>query len=167
MSATRPHGSRAPFAGPLPGGAPVAEARETESSPRRLGGSLSADIHLLGELLGEAIEEGSGSPVLALEERSRSLAQSFRAGDERAADELAALAADVSLDDAEVLIRAFTKYFQLVNLAEDNDRVRRLRTKEAKRAPIRDRDRCVRRFTRCASAASTRGDSKSCCRGRR
>jgi len=106
-----------------------------EPPPRRLGGSLARDIHLLGDLLGEAIEEDGGPYVLALGERAQSLAQSFRAGHERAGDELAALVADVSLDDAEALIRAFTKYFQLVNLAEDNDRVRRLRTKEAKRAP--------------------------------
>jgi phosphoenolpyruvate carboxylase len=127
------------FAGPLgaqpPESGPDSEAQQAGSLPRRLGGSLPADIHLLGELLGEAIEESSGSTVPALEERSRALAQSFRAGHERAGDELAALVADVSLDDAEVLIRAFTKYFQLVNLAEDNDRVRRLRAKEAKRAP--------------------------------
>jgi len=103
--------------------------------PQRLGGSLAEDIHLLGDLLGEAIEEGSGSPVLALEDRAKSLALSFRAGRPSAGDELAALAADVSLDDAEALIRAFTKYFQLLNLAEDNDRVRRLRTEEANRAP--------------------------------
>jgi len=107
----------------------------SDSPARRLGGSLAEDIHLLGDLLGEAIEETSGSSVLALEERAQSLAQSFRAGHESAADELAGLAADLSLDDAEALIRAFTKYFQLVNLSEDNDRVRRLRAEEAKRAP--------------------------------
>lgn len=112
---------------------PAVEPPEAPAS--RLGGSLTQDIHLLGDLLGEAIEEVSGESVLALEERGQSLARSFRAGDEQAADELAALAADVSLDDAEALIRAFTKYFQLVNLAEDNDRVRRLRAEEAKRAP--------------------------------
>ncbi|MEJ7892451.1 MAG: phosphoenolpyruvate carboxylase [Solirubrobacteraceae bacterium] len=111
------------------------EPPQREAPPRRLGGSLAEDIHLLSDLLEEAIEEAGGTSVMALEERSQSLAQSFRAGHEGAGDELAALAADVSLDDAEALIRAFTKYFQLVNLAEDNDRVRRLRTKEAKAAP--------------------------------
>ena len=137
MSATRPR--RTVFAGPRPseppGRAPAAEAEQAEPAPRRLGGSLDEDIHLLGDLLGEVIEEGGGSSVLALEERALALAQSFRAGHERAGDELAGLVADVSVDDAEALIRAFTKYFQLVNLAEDNDRVRRLRTKEAERAP--------------------------------
>ncbi len=111
------------FAGPLspkrPESGQDSEAQQAGSLSPRLGGSLPADIQLLGELLGEAIEESSGSTVPALEERSRALAQSFRAGHEQAADELAALVADVSLDDAEVLIRAFTKYFQLVTARED------------------------------------------------
>ena len=138
MSATHPRRRQPVFDGPSSepaGSAPAAEARQGGASPPRLGGSLDADVHLLGDLLGEAIEEASGPSVLALEERSRSLAQSFRAGHEGAAEELAALVSEVSLDDAEVLIRAFTKYFQLVNLAEDNDRVRRLRTKEAAAVP--------------------------------
>ncbi len=112
---------------------PVLDPPELPSRP--LGGSLDEDIRLLGDLLEEAIEEASGSSVFALEERAQALAQSLRTGQDDAGDELAALAADVSLDDAEALIRAFTKYFQLVNLAEDNDRVRRLRAKEAKAAP--------------------------------
>jgi phosphoenolpyruvate carboxylase len=106
-----------------------------DSPSWRLGGSLAEDVGLLGDLLGETIEEASGSSVLALEERAHSLAESFRAGRSGAGEELAALAADMSLVDAEALIRAFTKYFQLVNLAEDNDRIRRLRAEEAKRAP--------------------------------
>ncbi len=112
---------------------PVLDSPEAPS--RRLGGSLDEDIRLLGDLLEEAIEQASGSSVFALEERAQSLAESFRTGQEEAGDELAALAGDVSLDDAEALIRAFTKYFQLVNLAEDNDRVRRLRSNEAEAAP--------------------------------
>ena len=32
----------------------------------------------------------------------------------------------IPIDDAEMLIRAFTNYFQLVNLCEDNERIRRI-----------------------------------------
>lgn len=40
-----------------------------------------------------------------------------------------------SVDDLQVLIRSLTRWFQLVNLAEDNERVRRLRIRESAEAP--------------------------------
>src|SRR3712207_7975518 len=33
-------------------------------------------------------------------------------------------------DEAETLVRAFTNYFQLINLAEDSERIRRIRNRE-------------------------------------
>ena len=38
---------------------------------------------------------------------------------------------ELSVERAEVLVRALTRWFQLVNLAEDNERVRRLRAADA------------------------------------
>ena len=52
------------------------------------------------------------------------------AGDAGAADALAALVAGLGLEDAEVLVRSLTRWFQLVNLAEDNERIRRLIARE-------------------------------------
>jgi len=40
--------------------------------------------------------------------------------------------------EAETLVRAFTNYFQLINLAEDSERLRRIRTRQgAERGPRR------------------------------
>ena len=39
------------------------------------------------------------------------------------------------LDEAEVLVRSLTRWFQLINLAEDNERIRRLRERERRDAP--------------------------------
>ena len=71
----------------------------------------------------------TGTPALELHERAVALAQRSRAGDEAAADELAELVAGLSVAEAEVLIRSLTRWFQLLNLAEDNERVRRLRAR--------------------------------------
>ena len=51
------------------------------------------------------------------------------AGEPEAPDELAELVAGLSVAEADVLIRSLTRWFQLVNLAEDNERVRRLRAR--------------------------------------
>jgi phosphoenolpyruvate carboxylase len=93
------------------------------------------DQELLGWALGEVIRGAEGQPALALHERSIDLATRARAGDAGAADELAGLVAGMSLEDLQVLIRTLTCWFGLVNLAEDNERVRRLRAREARHAP--------------------------------
>ncbi|MBW3548028.1 MAG: hypothetical protein KY452_07845, partial [Actinobacteria bacterium] len=45
--------------------------------------------------------------------------------DEEAAHELAALVRELPLEEMRVLVRSLTRWFELINLAEDNDRVRR------------------------------------------
>jgi phosphoenolpyruvate carboxylase len=75
--------------------------------------------------------EQEGEPLYALEERVRRLAILRRRGppEQRAtrASELTALLAELPLEHATVIIRAFATYFRLVNLAEQNHRIRRTR----------------------------------------
>jgi phosphoenolpyruvate carboxylase len=97
--------------------------------------ALHDDIGLLGDLLGEVIRAQEGAEVFALEERVRRLGKARRSGDATAGRELAALVATLPVDQATVLVRAFTGYFRLVNLAEDNERVRRIRERERQEAP--------------------------------
>ncbi len=92
--------------------------------------SISDDIFLLGDLLGDAIRAQAGEAAYDLEEVIRGLAKSARGGDVSARREMEARLRDASGDDLRVLIRAFTSYFQLVNLAEDNERIRRLRRRD-------------------------------------
>jgi phosphoenolpyruvate carboxylase len=95
---------------------------------------FAADEALLTDVLREviAMADGVGGVrVLQLLDDAVTLGQEARLGDEGAADRLADLVADLSLDDTEVLVRALTRWFQLVNLAEDNERVRRLRARDA------------------------------------
>ena len=93
--------------------------------------TLSDDVYLLAGLLGEVLRAQAGQAAFDLEEEVRGLAKAFRAGEAAAGDRLEALVAGVSVEEAEVLIRAFTSYFQLINLSEDNERIRRLHRREA------------------------------------
>ncbi|MGA7123118.1 MAG: phosphoenolpyruvate carboxylase [Polyangiaceae bacterium] len=99
---------------------------------------LRSDVHSLGRILGEVLIEQEGEPLYALEERVRKLAILRRRGptEERAArtSELTALLSELPFEHAIVIIRAFATYFRLVNLAEQNHRIRRTR------AHARDRD---------------------------
>jgi phosphoenolpyruvate carboxylase len=100
------------------------------------GRTLSSDIYLLGDLLGEVIQTQAGLDAFELEEQARSLGKAFRAGKVAAGADLEQLASKLSPDDASLLIRAFTSYFQLINLCEDSERVRRIRRREAEMHPI-------------------------------
>ena len=55
-----------------------------------------------------------------------------------AGDEIAALVASWPLDRAELVARAFTVYFHLTNLAEEQHRVRVLRDRDSGDAPVRE-----------------------------
>jgi phosphoenolpyruvate carboxylase len=97
--------------------------------------TLHDDIDLLGGLLRDVIQAQEPMEAFALEERARALGKALRSGEEAAREQLTALVAGLSIDEATVLVRAFTSYFRLVNLAEDNERVRRVRAREEERRP--------------------------------
>jgi len=92
--------------------------------------SLSDDVYLLAGLLGEVIQSLAGEDAFALEEEVRALAKQLRTGDTGAGPALEAMVHEADTADLRILIRAFTNYFQLINLSEDNERIRRLRIRE-------------------------------------
>ncbi len=92
---------------------------------------FAADEALLTDVLREVIAMGDGADTLRLLDDAVALGQQARLGDEGAAERLAELVAGLTLDETEVLVRSLTRWFQLVNLAEDNERVRRLRARDA------------------------------------
>lgn len=96
---------------------------------------LSAAIHLLGDLLGEVISELESPELFATEERIRAAAKERRGGDAEAAKQLAAEVEGLDIDAARAISAAFTTYFDLVNLAEEYQRVKQLRERETKRSP--------------------------------
>jgi phosphoenolpyruvate carboxylase len=101
------------------------------ASPQPQARDFAADEALLTEVLREVITLSDGPQALQLLDDAVALGHRARLGDGEAADQLAGLVGELSLDDTEVLVRALTRWFQLINLAEDNERVRRLRARDA------------------------------------
>ena len=100
-----------------------------ESSGESIG-ALSADIRLLGGLLGTVIRAQHGESQCQLVEQIRSLARARRKGDATAGEALRTQIAGLDLESLRVLIKAFSNYFQLINIAEDQQRIRVLRGRE-------------------------------------
>ncbi len=91
--------------------------------------ALRRDISDLGHILGDTLVEQEGPELLALEESIRALAKLRRKRGRRAPSAVSMLDSIAKLDaeTAEKVARAFTHYFQLVNLAEQHHRTRRRR----------------------------------------
>lgn len=100
---------------------------------------LSETIHLLGDMLGSVIREQAGDEAFALEERVRELAKLAREDEHRAESAAQDLAREIEQLDGgqiQILIKAFTTYFGLVNLAEQHERLRVLRERERAAQPV-------------------------------
>lgn len=87
---------------------------------------LVEDIRLLGRLLGDVIREQEGRAAFDLIEKIRQLSVSFRRHDDTQADrQLKRVLGRLSDDQAVSVIRAFTYFSHLANLAEDRHHIRR------------------------------------------
>ncbi len=90
--------------------------------------ALNADIRLLDDLLGQVIRRLAGADAFALVEEIRAATRQLRA--RPSVDEARRLRDRLDhlpLPDLRTLIRAFSVYFDLINLAEQQARVRVLR----------------------------------------
>jgi phosphoenolpyruvate carboxylase len=85
---------------------------------------LRVDIRRLGNQLGDALVRQHGQGLLDLVENVRAFGKSARRGGSvEATRELEALLADLAVDDVIPLVRAFTTYFYLANVAEQVHRL--------------------------------------------
>lgn len=92
---------------------------------------LRRDVRLLGDLLGRVMVEQEGVELLAREEEIRRVSRRAReTGDPGVRTELARAVRELDLDQQTKILRAFTLYFQLANIAEQQHRVRRRRDVE-------------------------------------
>ena len=90
---------------------------------------LRDDVRLLGELVGDVLREQGGSELFEDVEHVRQAAIELRSG--RGSDaELIAWAEGQSTRRLLQLVRAFSTYFHLINLAEQHHRVRTLRERQ-------------------------------------
>jgi len=94
--------------------------------PRPQEQPLIDDIRLLGRLLGDVIREHEGKKAYELIERIRQWSVSFRRHDDSEADRrLKRTLRQLSDEQAVSVIRAFTYFSHLANLAEDRHYIRR------------------------------------------
>ncbi len=90
-------------------------------------GDLRSEIRSLGATLGRSIAALEGVRTFETVENLRTLAKSSRAGDAAAARSLAQVVGRLTPPEALNQAMAFTLYFELVNLAEENFRIQILR----------------------------------------
>jgi len=90
-------------------------------------------VRQLGNLLGETIVEQEGQAIFDLVEELRALTRAQRQGDQTAGPQIERLTEDLvsDLDGTLGVLKAFTTYFQLINLAEEQQRVRVIRQRTA------------------------------------
>jgi phosphoenolpyruvate carboxylase len=94
-----------------------------EKAPR-----LRGDIRLLGRILGDTVRQQEGEAVFAIVEHIRQTSIRFhREEDEAARRELEATLNDLSGDRVIQIIRAFTYFSHLANIAEDQNNIRQQR----------------------------------------
>jgi phosphoenolpyruvate carboxylase len=89
--------------------------------------ALREDVRRLGQLVGELVREQGGEALFDLVEAARRAAIAHREGDEAAIQELRTLLAELEPRTASDFIRAFSTYFEMVNMAEKVHRIRRRR----------------------------------------
>lgn len=94
--------------------------------------TLADDIDTLGRMLGTVLREQAGEEFFELEEKLRLETKTLRESGRDTAP-MQALMGELSLADAEGVIRAFSLYFQLTNLAEEYERNRQLASREGPR----------------------------------
>ena len=91
--------------------------------------ALRADIRLLGNMLGETLVRQDGADLLDLVEQVRALTKRMRAAesagevDRSAFSELQGILDSLDLDTTISLVRAFTVFFYLANVAEQTHRL--------------------------------------------
>lgn len=88
---------------------------------------LRTEVRRLADTLGRTIAALEGEATLATVETLRQQAKASRGGDAAAARELAKVIGKLTPAEAFSQAMAFTLYFELVNLAEENFRIRLLR----------------------------------------
>jgi phosphoenolpyruvate carboxylase len=100
---------------------------------------LRRDVRILGDALGQIIGEAGGTDLFRAVEELRTATIAFRRdATAEALDEIHGQIDAMDLGRAEAVARAFTCYFQLINLAEERQRMRTLRQRGEQREAIGD-----------------------------
>jgi phosphoenolpyruvate carboxylase len=93
---------------------------------------LRNDIRLLGRILGDTVRDQEGSDVFDLVERIRQTSIRFHRDEDRGArKELESILDSMSISETVRIVRAFSYFSHLANIAEDQNNIRQMRTRSA------------------------------------
>jgi phosphoenolpyruvate carboxylase len=99
---------------------------------------LRNDIRLLGRILGDTVRDQEGADVFDLVERIRQTSIRFHRDEDRAARrELEEILDSMSISETVRIVRAFSYFSHLANIAEDQNTIRQMRTRSAARGAPR------------------------------
>jgi phosphoenolpyruvate carboxylase len=88
---------------------------------------INQDVRELGELLGDVLEAQSSTEAFDIVERTRISSIEYRRGDADTREEVGSTLDRLNPEMQDIVARAFTTYFELINLAEERERVREIR----------------------------------------
>jgi phosphoenolpyruvate carboxylase len=93
---------------------------------------LRNDIRLLGRILGDTVRDQEGADVFDLVERIRQTSIRFHRDDDRPARrELEIILDSMSTSETVRIVRAFSYFSHLANIAEDQNNIRQMRSRSA------------------------------------
>jgi phosphoenolpyruvate carboxylase len=99
---------------------------------------LRNDIRLLGRILGDTVRDQEGADVFDLVERIRQTSIRFHRDEDRLARrELESILDSMSISETVRIVRAFSYFSHLANIAEDQNNIRQMRAKSAAKGPFK------------------------------
>src|SRR5215472_3569685 len=118
---------------------PDAEVRSNRADDAQaLEERLRNDIRLLGRILGDTVRDQEGADVFDLVERIRQTSIRFHRDEDRAARrELESTLDGMSISETVRIVRAFSYFSHLANIAEDQNTIRQMRMRSAARGAPR------------------------------
>ena len=139
----------------MPSETEVRSNRSDEALALEEDARLRTDIRLLGRILGDTVRDQEGADVFDLVERIRQTSIRFhRDEDKLARRELETILDSMSTADTVRIVRAFSYFSHLANIAEDQNNIRQMRGRgPAGRPP-------GRQSPRADTAASRAGDRR-------
>src|SRR6266700_4372963 len=114
----------------MPSEAEIRANRTEDSQSLEAEARLREDIRLLGRILGDTVRDQEGADVFDLVERIRQTSIRFHRDDDRPARrELETILDSMSISETVRIVRAFSYFSHLANIAEDQNNIRQMRAR--------------------------------------
>ena len=98
---------------------------------------LRNDIRLLGRILGDTVRDQEGADVFGLVERIRQTSIRFHRDEDRAVRrELESILDSMSISETVRIVRAFSYFSHLANIAEDRNKIRQMRARSTAKGAL-------------------------------